>query len=61
MILSTKQALSRVAGFAALAIVLCQMATGQQSPPTNWTAEQDHQNMMDQLGITAAPSRAERK
>ena len=53
MILSTKQALSRVAGFAALAIVLCQMATGQQSPPTNWTAEQDHQNMMDQLGITA--------
>jgi lysophospholipase L1-like esterase len=24
---------------------------GQQSPPLNWTAEQDHRNMMDQLGI----------
>jgi hypothetical protein len=32
------------------------MATGQQTPscaPMNWTAEQDHQNMMDQLGIQA--------
>jgi (4-O-methyl)-D-glucuronate---lignin esterase len=30
------------------------MATGQQSsPPTDWTAEQDHQDMMDQLGIKA--------
>jgi lysophospholipase L1-like esterase len=46
-----KQALSRVAAFGALAILLCRMATGQQSPPTTWTAEQDHQNMMDQLGI----------
>jgi hypothetical protein len=31
---------------------------GQQSPgslpqPTNWTAAEDHQNMMDQLGIKA--------
>lgn len=55
MILAThsKQALSRVAAFAALAVLVCQMATGQQSPPTSWTAEQDHQNMMDQLGIKA--------
>jgi lysophospholipase L1-like esterase len=33
------------------------MATGQQTPngcePPNWTAAQDHQNMMDQLGIKA--------
>ena len=28
-------------------------ASGQQSTPPNWTAEQDHQNMMDQLGIKA--------
>lgn len=55
MILAThsKQALSRVAAFAALAVLVCQMATGQQSPTTSWTAEQDHQNMMDQLGIKA--------
>jgi lysophospholipase L1-like esterase len=33
--------------------LLCSFVTGQQSPPTNWTAEQDHQNMMDQLGIKA--------
>ena len=27
---------------------------GQSAPDTrNWTAEQDHQNMMDQLGIKA--------
>jgi lysophospholipase L1-like esterase len=25
----------------------------QQAPPTGWTAEQDHQNMMEQLGIKA--------
>ena len=55
MIVTThsKQALSRVAALAALAVLVCQVATGQQSPPTNWTAEQDHQNMMDQLGIKA--------
>jgi lysophospholipase L1-like esterase len=33
------------------------MATGQQTPngcePPNWTPAQDHQNMMDQLGIKA--------
>ena len=49
----SKQALLRVAAFAALAVLVCQMATGQQSPPTDWTAEQDHQDMMDQLGIKA--------
>src|SRR5438105_5622210 len=49
----SKQALSRVAAFTALAVLVCQVTTGQQSPPTNWTAEQDHRNMMDQLGIRA--------
>src|ERR1700693_1607470 len=28
-------------------------ARGINLPPTNWTTEQDHQNMMDQLGIKA--------
>jgi lysophospholipase L1-like esterase len=38
----------------ALALAGSQIAAGQQSPPPmNWTAEQDHQNMMDQLGIKA--------
>ncbi len=45
--------LPRVAAFAASAILVCQISAGQQSPPANWTAEQDHQNMMDQLGIKA--------
>jgi lysophospholipase L1-like esterase len=49
----SKQALSRVAALAALAVFVCPMVAGQQSPPENWTAEQDHQNMMDQLGIKA--------
>ena len=55
MILATRlqQALLRVAAFASLIVLVCQMATGQQPPPTDWTAEQDHQNMMDQLGIKA--------
>jgi hypothetical protein len=54
MIFSTHSKLSKVAGFAALALLACQTATGQQSsPPTDWTAEQDHQDMMDQLGIKA--------
>jgi hypothetical protein len=26
--------------------------TGKATPPLNWTAQQDHQNMMEQLGIT---------
>jgi lysophospholipase L1-like esterase len=51
--ISTKQALSRAAAFAVVAVLACQVFTGQQSQPTNWTAEQDHQNMMDQLGIKA--------
>jgi len=49
----SKQALLRVALLAASAVLVCQRAAGQQSPPANWTAEQDHQNMMDQLGIKA--------
>src|ERR1700722_19300000 len=48
-----KQPLSWFAASAAVAILACQAVSGQQSPPANWTAEQDHQNMMDQLGIKA--------
>ena len=39
--------------FGVFAILVSQPAAGQQAPPMNWTAEQDHQNMMDQLGIKA--------
>src|ERR1035437_4693435 len=64
----SKHAISRVAAWGALAVLACHMATGQQTPspsaaastspandcaPMNWTAEQDHQNMMDQLGVKA--------
>jgi lysophospholipase L1-like esterase len=48
-----KQPLSWFAASAAVAVLACQAVSGQQSPPANWTAEQDHQNMMDQLGIKA--------
>jgi lysophospholipase L1-like esterase len=37
----------------AFAVLVAQLAIAQQTPPLNWTAEQDHQNMMDQLGIKA--------
>ena len=47
----SKPARSRLGAFVVLVVFVCQMARGQQSPPANWTAEQDHQNMMDQLGI----------
>src|SRR5579863_302658 len=47
----SKRALSWVAASAVLAVLVRPMAAGQQSPPKDWTAEQDHQNMMDQLGI----------
>ncbi len=46
----SKQALGGIA-VAALALFAGPTVRGQQSLPTNWTAEQDHQNMMDQLGI----------
>ena len=39
--------LASVAGFALAGVLF-----GQQ-PPLNWTAAEDHQNMMDQLGIKA--------
>ncbi len=48
-----KWAIFRLAAFAASAILFSQLSQAQQSPPPNWTAEQDHQNMMDQLGIKA--------
>ncbi len=35
---------------ATLSLVV-ELALGQQSQPSKWTTEQDHQNMMDQLGI----------
>jgi lysophospholipase L1-like esterase len=35
------------------ALLLSQILFGQQPDTTNWTAEQDHKNMMDQLGIKA--------
>ena len=40
--------------FACVAPLMAQShTTGQLPPPVNFTAEQDHQNMMDQLGIRA--------
>ena len=50
---SSREALWKVAAFAVVGVLACQVVAGQQSQPTNWTAEQDHQNMMDQLGIKA--------
>src|SRR5213080_308157 len=53
----------RVLGMSLLAAVGAASAAGQEAPspsppasttgPMNWTVEQDHQNMMDQLGIKA--------
>src|SRR5438445_5001631 len=53
----------RVLGMSLLAAVVAASAAGQEAPspsppasttgPMNWTVEQDHQNMMDQLGIKA--------
>ena len=62
----TKQVMSGVAAWSALVLLASQMAAGQPTQsataveagasvsnctPMNWTAQQDHQNMMDQLGI----------
>jgi len=51
----SERALSWIVAFATFAVIVIvgPMASCQQSPPANWTAEQDHQNMMDQLGIKA--------
>jgi lysophospholipase L1-like esterase len=49
----TRQACSWLAASAALTLLVSPAVAGQQAPPANWTAEQDHQNMMDQLGIKA--------
>jgi lysophospholipase L1-like esterase len=48
-----KRALSKRIASAVLIVLVAPNVMGQQSAPTNWTAEQDHQNMMDQLGIKA--------
>ena len=55
MILATrsKLALSWVAASVVFAVLVCSIVMAQQAPPKDWTAEQDHQNMMDQLGIKA--------
>ncbi|MGC2657620.1 MAG: GDSL-type esterase/lipase family protein [Bryobacteraceae bacterium] len=53
MITLAKWSLLRCAAFAALTVLVYHTAAGQQPPPLNWTTEQDHQNMMDQLGIKA--------
>jgi hypothetical protein len=39
--------------FLSCASFVAPAALAQQPPPVNFTAEQDHQNMMDQLGIKA--------
>ncbi|MBV9225145.1 MAG: hypothetical protein JOY85_14015, partial [Acidobacteriaceae bacterium] len=52
-VIRSKPARSRVVVLGAFALLVCQLATGQQSPAMNWTTEQDHQNMMNQLGIQA--------
>ena len=63
----SKQIVSRSAAWSVLALLASQMAAAPQAQsatggeasvsngcaPMNWTAQQDHQNMMDQLGIRA--------
>ena len=46
---------SRLIPLAALTVLACQaqLAPNPCAQPLNWTAQQDHQNMMDQLGIKA--------
>ena len=53
MITQSKPSLLRFAAFGALTVLVCRTAAGQQAPPLNWTTEQDHRNMMEQLGIKA--------
>jgi lysophospholipase L1-like esterase len=48
-----KQPLSSAVAFVAISAFARSLAVAQQAPPRNWTTEQDHQNMMDQLGIKA--------
>jgi lysophospholipase L1-like esterase len=48
-----KRLLLSAVAMATFAAILCPLVAGQQPAPANWTAEQDHQNMMDQLGIKA--------
>ena len=38
---------------AVLAAAMSTVSAGQRPQPLNWTAQQDHQNMMEQLGIKA--------
>ncbi len=38
---------------AVLAAAMSTVSAGQRPQPLNWTAQQDHQNMMEQLGIRA--------
>ena len=56
-----------LAGTAWLAVELCgqqySAPAGASGPPQpmNWTAEQDHQNMLDQLGIKVLAPGPERR
>jgi len=48
------RSIGQVAALGALAVLACQIAwAGNGCQPMNWTTEQDHQNMVDQLGIKA--------
>ncbi len=53
MITQSDRSLLGLAAFGLLTVLACGSAAGQQAPPLNWTTQQDHQNMMDQLGIKA--------
>jgi (4-O-methyl)-D-glucuronate---lignin esterase len=50
-----KQRLASTCLLSILGVIMTSTAPAQSSaaPPTTFTADQDHQNMMDQLGIKA--------
>ncbi len=49
----SRQAIWKFAAFSAVAVLICHRAAAQQDPATRLKTDQDHQNMMDQLGIKA--------
>ena len=63
MILATRlqQALLRVAAFASLIVLVCQMATGQQPPPTELDGGTGPSKHDGPAGDQSAPRRAERQ
>lgn len=46
-----RHGLSLLAGVSSLLVLISWVGSSQSPPPTGWTAEQDHQNMMEQLRI----------